>query len=319
MKQNKKMKGYDRKTYGDKWNELKTCIIRDKYLYLLLVPFILYFLLFFYRPFSGLVIAFKDYKPLLGIENSKWVGWQNFISFFNGPYFGRLMKNTVLISVYNIIFAFPIPIILALLFNEIRNKRVRTLVQTISYMPHFISTVVIAGLVVNFLSPSSGIVNVIIGWFGMEPVYFMTRPEYFRTIYVLQGIWAGAGFGSIIYYSALCSLDMDLYEAAAIDGAGRWKQTWHISLPGLRSTISIMLIMQIGNIMNLGYEMIILLYQPVTYPTADIIGSYVYRIGVQNGNYSMATAVGLFNGVISLVLVLLANKVSKKMSETSIF
>lgn len=308
-------------TRGQKGNREQTlkAIVRDRRLYIMLIPFFLYYIFFYFKPFGGLVMAFQDYKPLLGIEGSKYVGLRNFEKFFTGPYFGRLMRNTVLISVYNIIFGFPVPIILALLFNEIRNNRVRTVVQTISYMPHFISQVVIAGLVVNFLSPSTGIVNVVIKLLGGESIYFLTRPEYFRTIYVLQGIWAGAGFGSVIYYSSLCSIDTELYEAVTIDGGGRWKQIWHIALPGLLPTISVMLIMQVGNLLNVGYEMIILLYKPVTYETADVISTFVYRQGMETSNYSVATAVGLFNGVISLILVVTANALSKRVGEVSIF
>lgn len=303
---------------GSFWDTL-IGLRRDKYLYAMLIPFVAYYLLFYYKPLGGLVMAFQDYKPFLGLRGSRWVGFDNFITFFNGPYFWRLLRNTVLINVFNLIFGFPIPIILAILFNEIRNKLFRTAVQTISYMPHFISTVVIAGLVVNFLSPSGGIVNVFLGMFGHEPVYFLSKPEYFRTIYIVQGIWAGAGFGSIIYYSSLCSIDSELYEAATIDGAGRWKQTLHITLPGLLPTIGIMLILQIGNLLNVGYEMIILLYLPVTYETSDVISTFVYRAGIESANYSMSTAVGLFNGVISLVLVLTANQISKRIGNVNIF
>lgn len=294
-------------------------VLTDKYLYLMLVPFLLYYLIFSYKPFGGLVMAFQDYKPFLGISGSQWVGFDNFISFFNSPYFIRVVRNTLLINLTNLVFAFPVPIILAILFNEVRSKFFRTAVQTISYMPHFISTVVIAGLVVNFLSPTSGIVNILLAKLGHEPIYFLTKPEYFRAIYVIQGIWAGAGFGSIIYYSALCSIDSELYEAAKIDGAGRWKQTLHITLPGLLPTIGIMLILQIGNLMNLGYEMIILLYLPVTYETSDVISTFVYRAGIESANYSLSTAVGLFNGVISLILVLTANHISKRISNINIF
>ncbi|MFD2329883.1 ABC transporter permease [Cohnella sp. GCM10020058] len=259
-----------------------------------------------------------DYKPFLGMSGSKWVGFDNFTTFFHGPFFTRIIKNTLMISLYNLIFAFPIPIVLAILFNEVRKKKFRVLVQTISYMPHFISTVVIAGLVVNFLSPSSGIVNILLEKLGFDSIYFLTKPEYFRAIFVLQGIWASAGFASIIYYSSLMSIDSAQYEAAMIDGAGRFKQIWHITLPGLLPTIGIMLLLSIGNLMNVGYEMIILLYQPITYDTADVIGSYVYRLGMQNANYSMSTAVGLFNGVVSLFLVMTANRISKKISDVSI-
>lgn len=294
-------------------------IIRDKHLYLMLVPFILYYIIFYYFPFRGLEIAFLNYKPLLGYSGSKWVGFANFTSYFTSPYFIRTLTNTVLINVYSLIFGFPVPIILALLFNEIRNKRFRTISQTISYIPNFISSVVIAGLVVNFLSPSNGIVNIFLGKLGIEPIYFMIKPLYFRTIFVAQGIWAGAGFGSIIYYSSLCSIDSELYEAAAIDGLGRLGQVLHISLPGISSTIAIMLIMNIGYLLSSSTEMIILLYQPSTYETADVIGSYLYRVGIKNANYSLSTAVGLFNGIVSLLLVLASNAISKKVSNVGIF
>ncbi len=300
-------------------NNLLTCIKRDKLLYLMLIPFLAYYLIFYYKPFTGLVIAFQDYKPLLGIEGSDFVGFENFVDFFTGPHFTRTLRNTLLISFYNIIFAFPAPIILALLFHEVKNKKFRAMAQTISYIPRFISTVVIAGLIVNFLSPSGGIVNIILQNFGIEPIYFLAKPEYFRTIFVVQNIWATAGFSSIIYYSSLCSIDASLYEAVTIDGGGRWRQVWHISLPSLVLTISIMLIMQIGNILNVSAEMIILLYLPVTYETADTISSYIYRVGVDNANYSLSTAVSMFNGVVSLILVLAANAISKRLSQVSIF
>ena len=303
---------------GKKQSRIGSDILRDRHLYLMLLPFMAYYIIFYYRPFGGLVIAFQNFKPLLGIEGSAWVGFQNFLDFFNGPYFWRIVGNTLTISLLNLVFAFPVPIFLALLFNEIRNSKLRTLFQTISYMPYFVSTVVLAGLIVNFLSPSTGIVNLILKQLGSEPIYFLTRPEYFRTIYLIQGIWAGAGFGSVIYYSALCSIDMDLYQAVKIDGGGRLRQIWHIALPGIRPTIAVMLIMQIGNILNVGYEMIILLYQPATYQTADVISTYMYRVGIQNSNYSLSTAVGLLNGVVSLILVMAANAVSGKISETGV-
>ncbi|WP_230986923.1 ABC transporter permease [Cohnella fermenti] len=293
-------------------------ILANRYLYMMIAPFLLYYIIFYYVPFSGLRMAFMDYKPFLGMSGSQWVGFDNFIEFFNGPFFWRIIRNTIYISILMLIFSFPIPILLAILFNELRSKRFRTLVQTISYMPHFISTVVIAGLVVNFLSPSTGIVNIFLNMMGFESIYFLTKPEYFRIIYVIQSIWATAGFSSIIFYSSLMSIDSSQYEAATIDGAGKFKQILHVSLPGLYSTIGIMLILSIGNIMHVGYEMIILLYQPITYETADVIGSFVYRMGMENTNYSMSTAVGLFNGVISLILVLSANRISKKISEVSI-
>jgi putative aldouronate transport system permease protein len=299
--------------------EMLASIARDKHLYLMLAPFILYYIVFYYFPFRGLEIAFLNYKPLLGYSGSKWVGFANFVNYFTSPYFFRTLRNTVLINVYGLIYGFPVPIILALLFNEVRNKRFRTVSQTISYIPNFISSVVIAGLVVNFLSPSNGLVNILLGKLGIQPIYFMIKPQYFRTIFVAQGIWAGAGFGSIIYYSSLCSIDADLYEAAAIDGVGRFGQVIHISLPGISSTIAIMLIMNMGYLLSSSTEMIILLYQPSTYETGDVIGSYLYRVGMINANYSLSTAVGLFNGIISLLLVLASNTISKKVSNVGIF
>lgn len=294
-------------------------ILRDKHLYLMLAPFILYYIVFYYFPFRGLEIAFLNYKPLLGYSGSKWVGFTNFIGFFTGPFFFRTLRNTILLNVYGLVFGFPVPIILALLFNEVRNKKFRTISQTISYIPNFISSVVIAGLVVNFLSPSNGIVNIFLGKLGIDPIYFMIKPQYFRTIFVAQGIWAGAGFGSIIYYSSLCSIDAELYEAASIDGMGRFGQIIHISLPGIASTIAIMLIMSMGSLLSSSTDMIILLYQPTTYETGDVIGSYVYRLGMFNGNYSLSTTVNLFNGVVSLLLVVASNMISKKVSDVSIF
>ena len=298
-----------------------TDVIRDKHLYLMLLPFLAYYVIFYYMPYGGLRIAFMDFKILRGFEGSKWVGWKNFIDFFSGPYFWSTLRNTLNLSISTLLISFPIPIILAILFNELRNKYFRTMSQTIAYIPNFISTMVIAGLVVNFLSPSAGIVNVFLGWFGVEPIYFMVKPEYFRTIYITQSIWSGAGFGSIIYYSSLCSIDAELYEAATIDGAGRFKQILYISLPGLVSTISIMLILAVGGLLNVSTEMILLLYRPVTYDVADVIGTYVYRIGLisKTPNYSLATAAGLFNGVISCLLVVSANKVSKMVGGTNIF
>jgi putative aldouronate transport system permease protein len=302
-------------------------ILSDRHLYLMLAPFLAYYAIFYFLPYKGLQMAFMNYKPLLGYAGSKWVGWDNFARFFGSMNFTRVMRNTVLLNIYGLFWAFPIPIILAILFNEIRGKFFRTLSQSISYIPYFISSVVIAGLVMNFLSPTSGIVNILIEKLGAEPIYFMSKPEYFRTIFIVQGIWSGAGFGSIIYYSSICAIDADLYEAAKIDGASRLRQTLHITLPGLARTIAIMLIMAIGNLLVTNTDMIILLQLPVTYETSDVIGSYVYRIGMGAGqgsigvspDYSMATAVGLFNGVISLILVVAANRASKKIGEVSIF
>lgn len=304
--------------------KLRAAIWRDRHLYLMLIPFVAFFAIFMYMPMYGLLMAFKDYSPFKGVWGSPWApmnGFYHFYSFFTGPYFTRVLGNTLWMNILLIIFGFPAPIIFALMLNEVRNKLFKTTVQTISYLPHFVSTVVVAGLVVNFLSPSSGIINFAYKWItGADSgIYFMAKPEYFRTIYVIMDVWKGAGFGSIIYTSALAGIDMELYEAARIDGAGRWRQMMSITIPGIIPTIAIMLIMRLGNILNLGYEAIILLYQPVTYVTADIISTYVYRIGLVDGNYSLSTAVGLFNGVVALVMVYASNTISQKVGEVGLW
>ncbi len=294
-------------------------MLRDRQLYLMLLPFLLWYVLFYYFPMYGILAAFKDYQPFVGIWRSEWVGLTHFKNFFSSPYVWRIIRNSLLINVYSILFTFPATIVLALLMNELVSKKFKTLVQTISYMPYFISTVVVAGLVTSFLSPTSGIINVLIERLGGERTYFLTKPEYFRTIYVLMTTWQGIGFGTIIYTSALCSIDSELYEAASIDGAGRFKKIWHITLPGILPTIAIMLVIRMGSMMSVGSEAIILLYQPSTYETADVISSFTYRNGLVDANYSYATAVDLFNGVVALVLVIISNTISKKLSDTSLW
>jgi putative aldouronate transport system permease protein len=244
---------------------------------------------------------------------------ENFLKFFQGPYFARTFMNTVILGFYTILFGFPSPIILALLLNEIRNNIFKKVTQTLTYLPYFISTVVVAGLVINFLSPSSGLLNLVIEKMGGTKIYFLTKPEYFRPIYIFMELWKTTGFSAIIYIAAISHIDTELYEAAIIDGAGRWKQTLHVTLPGIMNTVVIMLILSIGGILNVSYESIILLYQPATYETADVISTYVYRAGLTNAQYGYATAVGLFNSAVGFVLVFGANYFSKKISETSIW
>ena len=299
--------------------ELLSDIMRDRYLYLLLIPFVAYYALFYFRPMYALQIAFKDYSLYKGIAGSPWVGFENFIAFFTGPYFVRTLTNTLYISLYSIIFGFPAPIILALLFNEVRNKTFKKFSQTLTYMPYFISAVVVAGIVINFLSPTSGLVNVLIEKMGGDKTYFLSKPEYFRAIYTAMNIWKETGFGAVIYIAALAGIDQELYEAGVIDGANKWKQLWHITIPSILPTIAIMLILRIGGIMEVGYETIILLYNPAIYETSDVISTYVYRGGIQEGAYDMATAVGLFNATVALFLVFFANKISKKFAETSLW
>ncbi|WP_327205328.1 ABC transporter permease [Paenibacillus sp. Root444D2] len=295
-------------------------VVQEWRLYLLLIPFLAWYVLFMYKPMYGLQIAFKDFSLFKGIEGSTWVGLEHFKQFFNGPYFWRTLKNTLLLSLYQLIFAFPAPIVLALLLNEVRNRLFQKFVQTFTYLPHFISIVVVAGIVTNFLAPSTGIVNSILQLLGGEKLYFLTKPEYFRTIYIIfMDIWKEMGFGAIVYIAALAGVNPALYEAAKIDGAGRFQIIWNVTLPSIIPTIAIMLILKIGQLMEVGYESIILLYQPSTYETADVISTYVYRSGLQEGQYDLATAAGLFNASVSLLLVIMANRLSKKLTDTGLW
>ncbi|WP_309119022.1 ABC transporter permease subunit [Paenibacillus sp.] len=294
-------------------------LLRDRRLYFMLIPFVLWYIVFLYKPMYGLVIAFKDYSVFRGIADSPWVGFENFQLFFNSPYFSRTLINTVMISFYSLIFAFPAPIILALLLNEVRNRVFKRWVQTLTYLPHFISVVVVAGIVTNFLAPTTGIVNHFIALFGGERQYFLVNPDYFRTIFIGMGIWKDVGFNAIIYLAALSAVNPELYEAAVIDGANRWKQTLHITLPGIWPTVSIMLILAIGNLLDVSYETIILLYQPATYATADVISTYVYRSGIQEMKYGLSVAVGLFNSLVGFILIIAANRLSNKLTQNGLW
>jgi len=291
---------------------------KNRLIYLLAVLGVSYYLIFHYWPMYGAMIAFKTYKPSLGIWGSPWVGLENFMSFFKSVFFFRLVRNTATISVLELIFAFPAPIILALLLNEIRHSGFKRIVQTITYIPHFISIIVVCGILVDFLS-YNGLFNNIIVSMGGSRTIFLLDPKYFRTIYVSSGIWQHVGWGTIIYLAALSNIDLELYDAAVVDGAGRLRQTWHVTLPGILPTIMILLILRIGNIMSVGHEKILLLYNANTYETADVISTYVYRRGLLGGDFSFASAVGLFNSVINFSLLILANKTSKKMTDSSLW
>lgn len=284
----------------------------------MVLPVLIFFILFHYKPMYGAIIAFKDYTPALGIAESPWGGLENFSRFFSSVYFGRLIRNTILLSVYSLIFGFPAPIILALLLNEVRSKKFKGLTQTVTYLPHFISMIVVTGMLVDF-SMTSGLFNDIIELFGGERSPLLQNPDLYRTIYVASGIWQEAGWGSIIYLSALSGVDSQLYEAAQIDGAGKWKQLLNVTLPGIMPTIVIMFILKMGTLMNMGYEKTILLYNPATYETADIISSYIYRIGLLDQDWSYSTAIGLFNSVINFALLLITNKLARKCGETSLW
>ncbi|NQX71217.1 sugar ABC transporter permease [Paenibacillus alba] len=290
----------------------------NKYLYLMMVPVVAYYLIFHYAPMYGALIAFKEYTPNKGILGSEWVGFQHFQEFFSSYYFWRILKNTVIISLYSLCFEFPAPIILAIMINELANKKFQRFVQTVTYMPYFISLIVIAGMVKDFTN-SGGLINNLLTHVGFNDTAMLQKPEMFRTIYILSEIWQKIGWESIIYLAALMSIDQEQYEASKIDGANRWKQIWHITLPGILPTIAIMFILRMGNLLNVGFEKIILLYNPSTYDTADVISSFVYRKGLLEFGWSYSSAVGLFNSVINLALLVTANKISKRVSENSLW
>ncbi len=294
-------------------------ILRDRQLYLMLVPFLLYYIIFLYVPMYGLQIAFKDYSPFKGIFDSTWVGLKYFKQFFDSPYAWRVIRNTLGINLYLLAVQFPLTVFMALLLNEIKRAKLKSFIQTVVYVPHFVSVVVAASLVITMLSPSSGVINGIISALGGEKIYFLIKPEYFKTIYVIMRCWLSLGFDTIIYTSAMCSIDQSLYDAAEVDGAGRWAKMRHITLPGIASTTVVLLIMKIGNMLTVGSEAILLLYQPVTYETADVISTFVYRAGLVDNNYSYSTAVGLLQSFVSMILVVGANKISKKVNETSLW
>lgn len=291
----------------------------NRYIYLMLIPVLLYFIIFRYVPMYGVQIAFKNYSFSKGFWGSSWVGLQNFADFFSSIYAWRVIRNTLLININLLVFSFPAPIILALLINEIKNKYFKRITQTITYMPYFISLVVVVGIMFDFFS-RNGLVENILGYFGQkESMLFFLNPKWFRMLYVGSSVWQEAGWGSIIYLAALSSINPELYEASRIDGAGRWKQTWNITIPGIMSIIVILLILRIGTMMDVGYEKIILMYNPLIRDTADVISTYVYRRGIQDMSYSFSAAVGLLNSVINFTLLVIANTISRKVSENKLW
>ena len=297
---------------------LKADIRRHYRVYLLMMPVLVYYIIFYYKPMYGALIAFKDYDPVLGVMKSPLVGLEHFKRFFASPDCYRVIKNTLIISINSIIWGFPAPIILAILMNEVKNKRFQSVAQTVSYMPHFISMVVVCGLIKTFVS-SGGVILQIYTMLGGKNVGMLNRSEMFVPIYILSNIWQGCGWDSIIYLAAISGISMDLYEAATIDGAGRWKKMIHVTLPGIMPTVVTMLILKLGSIMSVGYEKIILLYNPLIYETSDVIGSFTYRIGIGGQQWSYSSALGLFNSVINMIIVILANRVSAKITETSLW
>lgn len=318
----KKEKKKDQKTFRQKaYHVFKY----EKQLIILALPMVLYYFFFHYLPLYGLQIAFKDYSPFIGIWESPWNGLDNFEYLITGvasTYFLRSVKNTLVMNFYDIIFGFPIPIILALLFNELKSAKFRKVAQTAMYLPHFISLTVICGMTTLFLSPASGIVNEVLQNLGLisKPIYFLMEADYYRTIYIGTGIWQDAGFNSIIYFAALLGISPSLYEAAKVDGANKFQQMFYITLPGITPTIIIMFIIKIGNILKIGFEKTLLLYQPATYEVSDVMGSYVYRIGLAGSNeMDIAAAAGLLENLIGISLVIIANSLSRKYSETSLW
>ncbi|UQZ85948.1 putative multiple-sugar transport system permease YteP [Paenibacillus konkukensis] len=293
-------------------------LVKHKYVYFMLLPVLVYYFLFHYVPMAGAIIAFKNYTPARGIMDSPWVGLANFKDFFESVYLWRLVRNTLTINLYELLIGFPAPIILALLLNEVRSRMFKRTVQTITYLPHFISVVVAVGMVLDFFS-SDGIINALVAKLGGEPVSYMTEPNLFYSIFVGSNVWQHLGWKSIIYLAALSAIDPALYEAANVDGAGRWAKLRHITLPGITPIIVIMLILQIGSMMTVGFEKVMLMYNPSIYETADVISTFVYRKGLQDMNYSYSTAVGLFNSAINFTLLILANTISRKISENSLW
>ena len=302
-----------------KWNHAWKQIRRHWQLYLIIALPVLLIAVFSYGPMYGLQIAFKDFVPTRGFSGSSWVGLKHFKTFVTSHQFIRVLKNTLGISLYSLIAGFPIPILLAIAVNECSGKRFKKTVQMITFAPHFISTVVMAGVVLMVLSPHTGIVNNIIQLFGGERIDFMAKPEYFKSIYVWSGIWQSMGFSSIIYISALSGIDQSLHEAAVVDGANRIQRILHVDIPGILPTVTIMLILECGKLMNLGYEKILLLQNSINMSSSDVISTYVYRLGLQNAQYSFSTAVGLFNSVINCILLILVNQLARKMGDTSLW
>ncbi|WP_397327663.1 ABC transporter permease [Paenibacillus arenilitoris] len=304
---------------GIKKTSWRRRIIHNWELYLFVAPCILYFIIFHYVPMYGVQIAFKNFLPAKGIAGSAWVGFDHFERFFNSYYFWDLLWNTFSLSLYELAVGFPLPIILALAFNEIKNGFFKKSVQTVTYAPHFISIVVMAGMIITFLSPSSGILIRMIEWIGIEPAAFLEDPRWFKTVYVISGVWQSAGWGTIIYLAALSGVDPQLHEAAIVDGASRIKRVIHINIPTIIPTIAILLILNVGNILGVGYEKILLLQNSLNIESSDVISTFVYRSGLLNNQLSFSTAVGLFNSAVNAILLITVNRIAKKTSDNSLW
>ncbi|ASS68554.1 MULTISPECIES: ABC transporter permease subunit [unclassified Paenibacillus] len=294
-------------------------IARDRYLYLLLLPGLLLVLVFKYMPMYGVVIAFQEYNIYKGISGSEWVGFDQFTRLFHSPDFGEILGNTIVISLYKLAASFTLPIVLALLLNELRSKLFKRFAQSVVYLPHFISWVIFSGILITFLNPVDGLINTIIQNFGGRPIDFLGDVRYFRSVLVISDVYKEIGWGTIIYLAAIAGVNADLYEAARIDGAGKLKQTWHVTLPAIRPVILILLILSLANILEAGFQQIFLLYSPLVYDVADIIDTYVYRVGIQEANYSYATAAGLFKSAVAMALILSVNTIVKKSGQEGLW
>jgi putative aldouronate transport system permease protein len=294
-------------------------VVRDRFLYLLVLPGLLYFLIFCYGPMWGLLISFKEFNMYKGFNASPWVGLGQFVTLFRSTDFGQKFMNTLIISSLKILFGFPAPIILAILINEIRTRWFKKLTQTVLYLPYFVSWVVLAGILTVFLNPSDGVINIAIKAFGGTPVDFLHEPAWFRQVIVASDVYKNVGWGTVVYLASMSGIDPDLYEASWMDGANKWKQIVHITLPSIKGVIVILFILNLGNILNAGFEQIFLIYSPNVYPVADIIDTYVYRKGIMNASYSLGTAAGLFKSVIALTMILLTNAAAKKLGEEGVW
>ncbi|MCR8634069.1 ABC transporter permease subunit [Paenibacillus radicis (ex Xue et al. 2023)] len=302
-----------------RWKHVMHGLKRDKFLYLLIAPGLLFFLIFKYVPMWGVVIAFQDYSPYMGVMNSNWVGFEHFARFFSNQDFFLLFRNTMAISLLSLLFFFPLPIILSLLLNELRNEIYKKWIQSIVYMPHFLSWVIIAGITFLLLSQSSGIVNKMLVSLGFAKYDFLTNENNFWALLTVQNIWKEAGWGTIIFLAAIAGVDPQQYEAAKMDGANRLQQAWHVTLPAIRSVIVVLFILKLGHIMDVGFEQVFLMMNGAVSNVADVFETYVYRLGIQQGQFSFSTAVGLFKSLVGLILVIVANKLSKRFGEEGVY
>jgi len=307
------------KSLSIKNNKFLKSYWKNRYLVILFIPAIIYYIVFHYAPLYGVQIAFKDYAFRKGIWNSPWVGFKNFENLFAIESFKQVFRNTIIISLYKLIFNFPAPIIFAILISEIRNIKFKKVVQTISYLPHFVSWVVLGGLFMQLLSPSTGPVNMFLKALGIQPIYFLADPKWFRTVLVLTSLWKGVGWGSIIYLAAITGINPELYEAAIIDGAGRFKKIIHITIPSIIPVITIMFIFAVGGIINDDFDQIFNLYNPAVYKVGDVISTYIYRVGLIDMKYSFSAAVGLFKNVIAFVMIVITNSITKRINEYGIW